>query len=151
MDRARIYQDSQRYFGSLAGDYVRYLSVLIPLATVFHLSGIWARLCCMAANRLVQARQHLLRSTPAGISLFSKTCKVTQQRRRIRLSPSQAGKLSDISKRDTHTTLQSHSTAEATELCKLHLQQQLVGVNRGIFGVKVRRLKSIFRCEVCCC
>ena len=36
--------------------------------------------------------------------------------------------------------LRTDSSGEARELCKLHLKQQLVGVNRGIFGIKVRRL-----------
>ncbi|DBB08587.1 TPA: hypothetical protein ACH3X3_008722 [Trebouxia sp. C0006] len=96
----------------------------------------------MSATRIVQARQHLPRRTPADISFSSEACKVTQQRRRIRLLPSRAGKVSNT-KHHTHTTLQSHSTGEATELCKLHLQQQLAGVNRGIFGVKAAKSEAI--------
>lgn len=105
----------------------------------------------MSANRIVQAHQHLSTSAPADTFCISSICEVTRQHRRIRWSPRQARKVLHTTQQCTQATLQTDGTGEATELCKLHLQQQLVGVNRGIFGVKVRRLIRHFCCTCGAC
>lgn len=125
-------------FSSL-DDLYQHLSVLTAPAIVVHLSITWIGWCCMSADRLVQARHHNSRHALADVFFVSALRKVTRQHCRVKLLSRQGVKFLSTSKRQTHATLHTTSNGEATEMCKLLLQQQLVGANRGIFGVKVRR------------
>jgi len=96
----------------------------------------------MSASGLVHGRQRTLGHAFADIFPAAE-----RQRHGVQWPRRQPLRTFYLPKQHIRAHLRAESSAEAGELCKLHLKQQLVGVNRGIFGVKVRRLHIYIQFE----
>ncbi|DBA94635.1 TPA: hypothetical protein ACH3X1_002207 [Trebouxia sp. C0004] len=92
----------------------------------------------MSASQIVQGRQH----TP-GHALADVFFAAERQYYRVKSLRTQALRTFHRPKQQIRANLQTDTSGEARELCKFHLKQQLVGVNRGIFGIKAAKTEAI--------